>query len=50
MKAFPPEEALRLASRLEMRLTPKHGGWLNMAEIELSVLVAQRLGQTYRRH
>jgi DDE superfamily endonuclease len=36
--AFAPEEAKRLADRLEIRYTPKHGSWLNMAEIELSVL------------
>lgn len=36
--AFPPEEARRLAERLEIHHTPKHGSWLNMAEIELSVL------------
>jgi hypothetical protein len=42
-EAFPPEEALRLASRLEIHFTPKHGSWLNMAEIELSVLVTQCL-------
>ena len=38
-EAFPPEEAKRLADRLEIHHTPKHGSWLNMAEIELSVLV-----------
>jgi hypothetical protein len=37
-EAFPPEEARRLAARLEIHHTPKHGSWLNMAEIELSVL------------
>jgi DDE superfamily endonuclease len=37
--AFPPEEAKRLADRLEIHHTPKHGSWLNMAEIELSALV-----------
>jgi hypothetical protein len=42
-EAFTPEEALRLASRLEIHYTPKHGSWLNMAEIELSVLVGQCL-------
>jgi hypothetical protein len=42
-EAFPPEEALRLASRLEVHYTPKHWSWLNMAEIELSVLVGQCL-------
>ena len=37
-EAFPPEEAKRLADRLEIHHTPKHGSWLNMAEIELSAL------------
>jgi hypothetical protein len=37
-EVFPPEEARRLAGRLEIHQTPKHGSWLNMAEIELSVL------------
>ncbi len=37
-EAFPPEEARRLAERLEIHHTPKHGSWLDMAEIELSVL------------
>ncbi len=37
--AFPPEEARRLAERLEIHHTPKHGSWLNMAEIEPSALV-----------
>jgi hypothetical protein len=36
--AFPPDEARRLAERLEVHRTPKHGSWLNMAEVELSVL------------
>ena len=36
--AFPPEEAKRLADTLEIHHTPKHGSWLNMAELELSVL------------
>jgi len=40
-KAFEPEEARRLARRLEIHYTPKHGSWLNMAEIELSVLSRQ---------
>ncbi len=35
--AFPPAEAKRLADKLEIHDTPKHGSWLNMAEIELSV-------------
>ena len=42
-KAFPPEEARRLARRLDIHYTPKHGSWLNIAEIELSVLSNQCL-------
>ena len=42
-QAFAPEEARRLLSRLEFHYTPKHGSWLNMAEIELSVLSRQCL-------
>ena len=41
--AFEPAEAKRLADRLELPSTPKHGSWLNMAEIELSVLSEQCL-------
>jgi hypothetical protein len=41
--AFPPEEARRLAVRLEIHHTPRHGSWLNMAEIELSALSRQCL-------
>jgi hypothetical protein len=41
--AFPPEEAKRLADKLEIHHTPKHGSWLNMAELELSVLQRQCL-------
>ena len=41
--AFPPAEAHRLAQRFEFHHTPKHGSWLNMAEIELSVLGRQCL-------
>ena len=37
-QAFPAEEARRIARRLEFHYTPKHGSWLNMAEIEFSVL------------
>jgi hypothetical protein len=44
-EAFPPEEAFRLAGRLEIHYTPKHGSWLNSAEIELSAMAAQCLGQ-----
>ena len=42
-KAFEPAEAQRILSRLEFCPTPKHGSWLNMAEIELSVLSRQCL-------
>jgi transposase len=42
-EAFSPEESFRLASRLEIHYTPKHGSWLNMAECELSALVGQCL-------
>ena len=42
-KAFPPAEAFKLASRLEIHYTPKHGSWLNIAEIELSSLSIQCL-------
>lgn len=41
-EAFPPEKARALINRLEIHYTPKHASWLNMAEIEFSVLV--RLG------
>jgi hypothetical protein len=41
--AFPPQEARRIIERLEIHYTPKHGSWLNMAEIELSVLHGQCL-------
>ena len=41
--AFDPEEAWRLVRRLEFRYTPKHASWLNMAELELSVLARQCL-------
>lgn len=42
-EAFEPEEARRLARRLEIHHTPKHGSWLNIAEIELSALKIQCL-------
>ena len=42
-KAFKPEEARRILERLEIHYTPKHGSWLNMAEIELSILSRQCL-------
>lgn len=41
--AFPPEEARSLVERLEIHYTPKHRSWLNIAEIELSVLKRQCL-------
>src|SRR5712692_728335 len=44
-EAFPPGEAKRLANKLEIHHTPKHGSWLNMAETELSVLSRQCLDQ-----
>jgi hypothetical protein len=40
---FPPPEARRILGRLELHYTPPHGSWLNMAEIELSVLARQCL-------
>ena len=43
MKRSPAAEARRLAAKLEIHYTPKHGSWLNMAEIELSVLHRQCL-------
>jgi hypothetical protein len=42
-EAYPPAEARRLTERFEFHYTPKHGSWLNMAEIELSVLARQCL-------
>jgi len=42
-KAFPSAEARRVLDKLEFHFTPKHGSWLNMAEIELSVLARQCL-------
>ena len=42
-EAFAPEEARRLAGRIEWHYTPKHGSWLNVAECELSVLARQCL-------
>ena len=44
-EAFPPEQARRIGEKLEIHHTPKHGSWLNMAEIELSVLARQCLDQ-----
>jgi DDE superfamily endonuclease len=42
-EAFEPAEARRIARKLELHYTPKHGSWLNMAEIELNVLQQQCL-------
>jgi len=42
-ETFPPDIALKLAKRLEIHPTPKHGSWLNIAEIELSVMTTQCL-------
>ncbi len=42
---FPPAEARRLAERFEIHHTPKHGSWLNMAEIEINVLSRQCLNR-----
>jgi len=44
-KRFPPEKARRLAEKLEIHYTPKHGSWLNMAEIEISLLARSALGK-----
>ena len=40
-EAFEPSQARRLAEKLEIHYTPKHGSWLDMAEIELSILSRQ---------
>jgi DDE superfamily endonuclease len=45
--AFPPAEAKRLAARLEIHYTPKHGSWLNIAELELAVLERQCLRRRF---
>ncbi len=50
-EAFAPDEAKRIGDRLEIHHTPKHGSWLNMAEVELSVLgrrLADRVGDQRR--
>lgn len=44
-EAFPPDQARRLTEKLEIHYTPKHGSWLDMAEIELSILSRQCLKQ-----
>ena len=51
-EAFEPAEAKRIADKLEIHYTPKHGSWLNMAEIEMSVMsrqcLADRMGNIQR--
>ena len=44
-ETFEPAEALRIAKKLEIHYTPKHGSWLNMAEIELGILARQCLNR-----
>ena len=44
-EAFTPDEARRLAERFEVHYTPKHGSWLNMAEIEIGVMSKQCLNR-----
>ncbi len=44
-KAFPPEEAKRIRDKLEVHYTPKHGSWVNMAEIENNVLINHGLSK-----
>lgn len=44
-KAYPPAEARRIIKRLEIHYTPKHGSWLNIAEIELNVMTRQCLSR-----
>ena len=44
-EAFEPKQERQLAERLEIHYTPKHGSWLNMAEIELSVFTKQCLAR-----
>ena len=43
--AFEPEAARRLCERFEIHYTPKHGSWLNMAELEIGVMSRQCLGR-----
>ena len=44
-KAFPPQDAWRIWQKLELHYTPPHGSWLNLAEVELSVLTRQCLAR-----
>jgi hypothetical protein len=48
-EAFEPEEAFRLSQRFEWHYTPEHGSWLNIAEIELSILSRQCLARRMNR-
>ena len=44
-KAFPPEEARRLATKLELHYTPKHGSWLDIAEIGINIMTRECLNR-----
>jgi hypothetical protein len=44
-KAFPPPKARRILKRLEIHYTPKHGSWLDIAEVELNVMTRQCLSR-----
>ena len=44
-KAFPPEEARRIASKIEVHYTPKHGSWLDVAEIGINIMTRECLGR-----
>lgn len=44
-KAYPPAEARRIIKKLEIHYTPKHGSWLDIAEIELNVMTRQCLSR-----
>ena len=44
-KKYPPEEARRIIKKLELHYTPKHGSWLDIAEIELNVMTRQCLSR-----
>lgn len=46
-QTFPPQEALRILSKLQFHYTPKHGSWLNMVELEFSVLSRQCLNRRF---
>ncbi|WP_172455145.1 transposase [Acetatifactor muris] len=44
-KKYPPEEARRIIKKLEIHYTPKHGSWLDIAEIELNIMTRQCLSR-----